>query len=195
MIVTNRPPQVASLNTATIRRALRATRIAKKKATDAEKLFINLCVKFLKDIVEPQLIEGKFNLNIEDNSAIAEKLNCSPRQVRSIKQRLSTAEIIFVPEGGRQTYNHATRKGTHATWLVNFEFVNMEEDEKKERTQRTFYDERYQAALTWAKNIVRGRLEEMGYENINVSRYMAAVYTELNEILESEELSRELCKL
>lgn len=127
-IVSNDRKQIVSINSTKANAAIKSLRVGSKKMTTAEKK-LNMFIRRYLKVVEEQMNMTAKNLFLNDVE-MAEKVGCSPRQAKTIKQKLTKAGLLVLMK--RQT-----GEGTYPLWFFNFEYVEWSDVEVKTRNRKS----------------------------------------------------------
>ena len=104
-------------NYSMIKYSIKKARKRNGKLYRTESLFLRRRLDLIKHL-EGLLNEGIIVLDISDNEALAEILDCTPREAKRAKESLSKLGVIYVPEYGRQK-----KEGDYPIWHFNFKYL------------------------------------------------------------------------
>lgn len=129
----NRPCVAPSADVDKVVELIKSQRTRKGKMYPSERQFLTIVKKMLKLHINERLalvpVEGKKRSVIPfDDEALAKRFKCSPRQVKSAREKLAKLGVLFIPA------NPLTEKkkrqfgpGTFACWQLAYEYM-IDED-------------------------------------------------------------------
>lgn len=161
----------------------------KGKMLQSEIDFNILLMAFVKLICSPQYVDGNKVLDISDNEKIAEILVCTPRQVKSIRERLSSLDITFVPPYGRQT-----GKGTYPMWLIHYKYLIHKKShglsKKFKRPLLAKYTQSFKDIYEEEKQDIREYFISIGVKAVEIGSFMRALNDSITLRLRSMGMTR-----
>lgn len=168
---------ISEIDYVMVRKSLLSARTSNKSLNSREKAFNKLCVSFLKKIVAPQFA-NTYKLNLSNDGPIAEVLKCTKRQVKSVRERLSTIGVLFVPEWARQR-----KLGDYPIWMLNFKFTKFIDSDVENKSLNSKYNAQYHSLLkqatinvfkayesmySWTQEDIDNRIDDL---NVEIGKY------------------------
>lgn len=159
-----------------------------RKANEREQEFDKLCLDFCKLVINKQLAnKDKVNKRLDlSDKLVVETLNCTPRQAKRIREKLSKLEIIFAPEDYKQK-----KPGDYPVWLLSFEYSTVEYPEKKSTKKQKPVEDRYKPEYCDIYHAIKKEVFEISPDHWKIGFKMATIHMLVNEELAMKGLTRD----
>lgn len=147
-------------------------------------------------LINKDLSEGTFHLDLSDKR-LEREIHCSTRQAKTIRVKLQSLGIIYIPEGQKQK-----GAGTYPNWLLKIDDENKQkgvieiiEFEKQTSKRRKIAPVNTRFDTTYCDLYYEALREIMPIEAWSIKDRMIAVHQYVNAELEIKGLTRDDCRI